>query len=52
MVVVAAAASAQVCVLVGFATSLDPGVNLMDAATPALLAYCLTGHVTGRLYSA
>lgn len=39
-----------VCVLVGFASSLDPGVNLMDAATPCLLAYALTGRVVGRLY--
>lgn len=40
-----------VCVIVGFATSLDPRVNLVDAAVPALLAYGLTGRVTGRLYS-
>jgi hypothetical protein len=40
-----------VCVLVGFATSLDPAVNLMDAATPCLLAHTLTGRVVGRLYS-
>lgn len=39
-----------ICVLVGFATSLDPNVNLMDAATPCLLYYSLTGRVTGRLY--
>lgn len=39
-----------VCVLVGFGASLDPGVNLMDAAAPALLAYSLTGRVVGRLY--
>lgn len=32
-----------VCVLVGFATSLDPGINLMDAAAPCLFAYTLTG---------
>ncbi|WIA32106.1 hypothetical protein OEZ86_002957 [Tetradesmus obliquus] len=41
----------SVCVLVGFAQALDPGVNIMDAATPALLAYSLTGKVVGRLYS-
>lgn len=40
-----------VCVIVGFATSLDPNVNLLDAATPCLLAYALTGKVMGRLYS-
>jgi aarF domain-containing kinase len=40
-----------VLVLVGFATSLDPEVNLMDAATPTLLAYTLTGRVIGRLYT-
>lgn len=39
-----------VCVLVGFATSLDPEVNLMDAAAPCLFAYNVTGHVLGRLY--
>lgn len=39
-----------VCVLVGFATSLDPKVNLMDAAAPCLFAYNLTGRVLGRLY--
>jgi predicted unusual protein kinase regulating ubiquinone biosynthesis (AarF/ABC1/UbiB family) len=41
----------SVCVLVGFAKALDPGVNLMDAATPTLLAYAMTGAVVGRLYS-
>lgn len=40
-----------VCVIVGFATSLDPLVNLVDAAVPALLAHALTGRVVGRLYS-
>lgn len=40
-----------VCVIVGFATSLDPGVNLMDAATPALLMHNLTGHIIGQLYA-
>lgn len=43
--------TAAVCVLVGFATSLDPEVNLMDAAAPCLLAHSLTGRVVGRLYS-
>lgn len=41
----------SVCVLVGFAKALDPEVNLMDAATPTLLAYAMTGAVVGRLYS-
>jgi hypothetical protein len=41
----------SVCVLVGFGKALDPQVNLMDAATPTLLAYALTGKVVGRLYS-
>lgn len=41
----------SVCVLVGFGKALDPEVNLMDAATPTLLAYALTGKVVGRLYS-
>lgn len=39
-----------VCVLVGFATSLDPKVNLMDAAAPCLFMNNLTGRVLGRLY--
>ena len=39
-----------VCVIVGFATSLDPGVNIMDAAAPCLLFHSLTGRVVGRLY--
>lgn len=40
-----------VCILVGFATGLDPHVNLMDAAIPSLLTYDLTGRLIGRLYS-
>ena len=40
-----------VCVLVGFATSLDPSVNLMDAALPAFLINDLTGRIAGRLYA-
>lgn len=40
-----------VCVIVGFATGLDPRVNLMDAATPCMLYYNLTGRVAGRLFS-
>jgi hypothetical protein len=39
------------CVVVGFATALDPGVNLMDAATPTFLIHQLTGRQLGRLYS-
>ncbi|GMH32943.1 hypothetical protein BSKO_00777 [Bryopsis sp. KO-2023] len=39
-----------VCIIVGFATGLDPRVNLMDAATPVLLTYALTGRVVGRMY--
>ena len=39
------------CVIVGFATGLDPAVNLMDAAAPTFLAHNLTGRLTGRLYS-
>ena len=35
---------------VGFATSLDRRVNLMDAATPCFLYHALTGRVNGRLY--
>lgn len=40
-----------VCIVVGFATGLDPGVNLMDAAIPSLLTFDLTGRLIGRLYS-
>ncbi|KAK9810979.1 hypothetical protein WJX73_003175 [Symbiochloris irregularis] len=40
-----------VCVIVGFATSLDPRLNLMDAALPAFLLHNLTGSIIGRLYS-
>ena len=39
-----------ISVLVGFAASLDPAVNLMDAATPCLLYFWLSGRTTGRLY--
>lgn len=40
-----------VCVIVGFATALDPNVNLIDAATPAFLINDLTGRIAGRLYT-
>lgn len=40
-----------VCIVVGFATGLDPQVNLMDAAIPSLLTFDLTGRLIGRLYS-
>ena len=40
-----------VCVIVGFATSLDPRLNLIDAATPAFLIHDLTGRIAGRLYT-
>ncbi|KAK9819987.1 hypothetical protein WJX72_004814 [[Myrmecia] bisecta] len=40
-----------VCIIVGFATSMDPRVNLLDAATPAFLYHQLTGQAQGRLYS-
>ena len=39
-----------VCVIVGFATSLDRRINIMDAATPCFLQHSLTGKATGRLY--
>lgn len=39
-----------VCVIVGFATSLDPNVNLVDAAAPCFLAFNLTGRVISRMY--
>ena len=40
----------SLCVLVGFATSLDPNINLFEVATPAVMAYALTGNVVGRLF--
>ena len=39
-----------VCVIVGFATSLDPAVNMMDAAIPCFFAYRMTGRVMGGLF--
>lgn len=39
-----------VCVIVGFATSLDNRINIMDAATPCFLQHSLTGKASGRLY--
>jgi hypothetical protein len=39
-----AALAISVCVLVGLAKAMDPAVNIMDAATPCLLAYSLTGE--------
>ncbi|CAL8461811.1 g1342 [Coccomyxa elongata] len=40
-----------VCVIVGFATALDPAVNLIDAATSAFFINDLTGRIAGRLYT-
>lgn len=39
-----------VCVLVGFARSLDPELSIMDAAVPCLFLYNLTGRIQGRIY--
>lgn len=39
-----------VAVICGFATSLDPGLNLIDASVACFMAYNLTGKVMGRLY--
>ncbi|KAL2612019.1 hypothetical protein R1flu_023711 [Riccia fluitans] len=39
-----------VCVLVGFARSLDPEMSIMDAAVPCLFTYSLTGRIQGRIY--
>ena len=39
-----------VCGIVGFATSLDYRINIMDAATPCFLQHSLTGKASGRLY--
>lgn len=42
----------SLCVLVGFATSLDPQVNLFEVAAPSVMAFALTGDVMGRLFEA
>jgi len=39
-----------VCIITGFATNLDPEVNLMDAAVPCFFLYNLLGRVSGRVY--
>uniref|UniRef100_A0A7S3XDK9 Protein kinase domain-containing protein n=1 Tax=Picocystis salinarum TaxID=88271 RepID=A0A7S3XDK9_9CHLO len=39
-----------VCIITGFATQLDPEVNLMDAAVPCFFLYNLLGRVSGRVY--
>ena len=39
------------CIIVGFATSLDPQLNLLDAATPAFFIHNVCGSVVGRLYT-
>ncbi|GBG89782.1 hypothetical protein CBR_g49633 [Chara braunii] len=40
----------SVCILSGFAHSLDPDLSIMDAVVPCLFAYNLTGLVLGRIY--
>ena len=40
----------SMCVLVGFATSLDPEINLYEVAAPSVMAFALTGDVMGRLF--
>jgi predicted unusual protein kinase regulating ubiquinone biosynthesis (AarF/ABC1/UbiB family) len=39
-----------VCVLVGFARSLDPELSIMDAAIPCLFFYNLVGRIPGGIY--
>ncbi|KAG0579209.1 hypothetical protein KC19_4G081900 [Ceratodon purpureus] len=39
-----------VCVLVGFARSLDPELSIMDAAVPCLFLYNLVGRIPGGIY--
>ncbi|XP_024370944.1 ABC1 family protein YPL109C, mitochondrial [Physcomitrium patens] len=39
-----------VCVLVGFARSLDPELSIMDAAVPCLFLYNLIGRIPGGIY--
>jgi aarF domain-containing kinase len=39
-----------VCVLVGFARSLDPELSIMDAAIPCLFFYNLVGQIPGGIY--
>ena len=40
-----------VCVIVGFASNLDPNLNLMNAAVPAFFMNNLTGRIIGQLYA-
>ena len=40
-----------VCVIVGFASNLDPKLNLMNAAIPAFFMSNLTGRIIGQLYA-
>ena len=40
----------SLCVLVGFATSLDEHLNLFEVAVAAFLSYSVTGDVVGKLY--
>lgn len=39
-----------VCIIVGFAQTLDPNLSILDAAVPCLFMYNLTGQVMGRIY--
>lgn len=39
-----------VCVIVGFANSLDPDLPILDVAIPCLFFYKLTGEIIGRIY--
>ena len=42
----------SLCVLVGFANSLDENLNLFDVAVTAFLSYSVTGDIAGKLYAA
>ena len=40
----------SMCVLVGFANSLDENLNLFEVAVTAFLSYSVTGEVVGKLF--
>lgn len=41
----------SMCVLVGFANSLDENLNLFEVAISAFLSYSVTGEVVGKLFA-
>ena len=45
-----AALIVSLCVLVGFASALDPRLNMFDVAIAAFVSYSVTGEVVGKLF--